>query len=235
MMTIKQQVIYLKRSCRDSEETGRIEPFAVPVEGRVTVLQALQYIYENLDSTIAFEYYCRYAKCGICGLEINGRPGLACTVFLRDEETVLAPLSNLPVVRDLVVDRSPMEKLLRDEEIFFKVTDLEKSNLCGKVHDGHFFKPVKISPGFETLSSCFECLCCHAACSKLGPSGKRLDQFAGPYIFVKLAQLHLDPRDKMDRKAQAHRLGINECSDCRRCYCPQGIPIYRLAVKPFLG
>lgn len=234
MMTIEQKVIYLKRSCRDREETGRVEPFTVPVEGRVTVLQGLQYIYENLDPTIAFEYYCRYAKCGICGLEINGRPGLACTVFLRGGETVLAPLSNLPVVRDLVVDRSPVEKLLRDEEIYFRESALDKRNLCGKARDGHYFKPVKIPPGFDTLSSCFECLCCHAACSKLGTSGKSLDRFAGPYIFLKLAQLHLDPRDRADRKAQARRLGIDQCSDCRNCYCPQGIPIYRLAIEPLL-
>lgn len=234
MITIEQKVIYLKRSCRDREEAVRIEPFTVPVDGRVTVLQALQYIYENLDPTIAFEYYCRYAKCGICGLEVNGRPGLACTVFLKGEETVLAPLSNLPVVRDLVVDRSPLEKLLRDEEIYFRESALDKSNLFGKARDGHYFKPVKISPGFDTLSSCFECLCCHAACSKLGTSGKSLDRFAGPYIFLKLAQLHLDPRDRADRKAQARRLGIDQCSDCRNCYCPQGIPIYRLAIEPLL-
>lgn len=235
MTAVKVKLIYVKRFRHDLQEPGWEESFNVSLEEPATVLQALQYVYKNLDPTIAFEYSCRYAKCGICGVEVNGRPILACTAFLKDKETVLAPLSNLPVIRDLVVDRSPLEKLLRDEEIYFRGADLEKSSLYEKAHEGNYFKPVKIPPGLETLLGCFECLCCHAACSKLDTSGRSLSQFAGPYIFLKLAQLNLDPRDRKDRKAQARRLGIEDCSDCRRCYCPQGIPIYRLAIEPLLG
>ncbi len=230
----KTKVIYVKRFSDDPEESGWVEPFAVPVEERTTVLQALQYIYENLDPALAFEYSCRYAKCGLCGVEVTGRPRLACTSFLKDEETVVAPLPKLPIIRDLVIDRSPLEKLLRIEKIYFSGASLEEVAGHEKVKTGHYFTPIQVSPDLGRLLSCLECLCCHAACPKLDAFSKDLARFAGPYVFLKLAQLMLDPRDRIDRKAQAYRLGIEQCSDCRRCYCPRGIPIYSLAIEPFL-
>ena len=59
--------------------------------------------------------------------------------------------------------------------------------------------------------------------------------FGGPLSFVKLAQLHFDPRDSRDRRAQAKALGVRSCLSCRpRCSCPVGVPIYRAAIEPLL-
>jgi len=46
---------------------------------------------------------------------------------------------------------------------------------------------------------------------------------AGPYVFVKLAQLHLDPRNTIDRRKQAEELGVKNCLDCKGCHCIHGI------------
>ncbi len=228
--------IIVQRFDPDSGEPGRKERFTVPLDDEATVLQALQYIYENLDPTLAFEYACRYGRCGLCAVEVNGRPLLACTAFITKDKTAVAPLSNLPVIRDLQVDRGPLEKLLISEEIFFcgpgqgpGITAAAR-NLDGK----QLFPPVRAPADLGRILRCIECLCCHAACPRLDHSPAGLKHFAGPYVFIKLAQLHLDPRDLKNRKAQARALGIEQCSECRRCTCPQGIPLYRMAIEPLL-
>ncbi len=234
-MVKKKKTIIIKRFHQDRAVPGWEESYTVPAEGRATVLQSLLYIYENLDSTLAFEYSCRYAKCGLCGVEVNGRPGLACTAFLNNDQTLVGPLANLPVIRDLVVDRSPLDRLLKDQKIFFSGTVPDESPGTDQCGAGDCFPLLEVPEGLKKLLSCVECFSCHAACPNLDYSDPALNRFAGPLVFLKLAQLHLDPRDQKNRKSQARRLGIEQCATCRRCYCPIGIPIYNLAIKPFLG
>ncbi len=227
-------VIRIKRFRPGLEKLKWEETFTVPFEKKVTVLQALQYIYENLDPTLAFEYSCRYGKCGICGIEVNGRPVLACTTFIKKDEIVVAPLGNLLTLKDLTVDRLPLESLLRDQEIYYKgSSDSEELN-DAKYPETLLFPSLITPPALGELLKCVECLCCHAACPNLTAFSDKLERFAGPYVFLKLAQLHLDPRDITDRKAQARALGIEKCLDCKRCYCPQGIPLYKEAILPLL-
>lgn len=219
--------------------------FTIPGEGRTTVLQALHYIYAHVDPGLAFEYSCRYARCGLCAVEINGRPLLACTTFLG-EKTIVAPLSNLPPVRDLVVSRAPLEELLRKEGIYFQglagpvasprqeAPGLSQNASSSILPGASFFETVQYPPALEKLMGCLECLCCHAHCPQIAATKGNLKRFAGPFVFLKLAQLHLDPRDRIDRKTQARRLGIEKCLNCRACRCPLGLPLYREAIRPLL-
>ncbi len=209
--------------------------FIVTVEDGATILQALQYIYECLDPTLAFEYSCRYGRCGLCGVIVNERPVLACTAFIRTAEINIKPLANLPRVRDLVIDRTLLDAFLKEHGIYFAANAGEAAAASGSVNTSPDFKPVMVPGGLVKLSGCLECLCCHSACSSLDPGGDKLENFAGPYIFLKLAQLHLDPRDHVDRKDQARRFGIEKCLSCKGCYCPQGIPVYREAIQPLLS
>ena len=194
---------------------------------RPTVLQALIAIYENEDPTLAFSYNCRYKKCGLCGVEVDGRPALACITPLQDHQTV-GPLSNLPLHKDLLVNRVLLETLLMRERIF-RMPDTQKDR---KETADDNFPIIKLHPSLETLLSCIECLCCHASCPTLKEN--RSADYAGPFVFVKLAQLHLDPLDSLDRSAQAAHLGIKACSACHRCICPQGIDIYNQAILPLM-
>lgn len=218
---------------RQGKEAAK-STFIVPVEDGATVLQALQYIYENLDPTLAFEYSCRYGRCGLCGVIVNERPVLACTAFIRSEELYVKPLANLPQMRDLVIDRTPLDIFLKEQRIYYAADAGEAAISPELVGTKPIFKTVKIPETLVKLSSCLECLCCHSACSNLAPGGTELESFAGPFIFLKLAQLHFDPRDHVDRKAQARRFGIEKCLVCKGCYCPQGIPLYREAIEPLL-
>jgi succinate dehydrogenase / fumarate reductase iron-sulfur subunit len=84
--------------------------YKVPIRRGTTVLDALNYIKENLDETLTFRHSCRMGICGSCGININGKPMLACYTQVLDlgaDVLTIEPLSNLPVVKDLVVDIQP--------------------------------------------------------------------------------------------------------------------------------
>ncbi|MFQ6081631.1 MAG: 2Fe-2S iron-sulfur cluster-binding protein, partial [Candidatus Bathyarchaeia archaeon] len=44
----------------------------------MTILDALNYIKDNLDGTLTFRQQCRMGQCGSCGIMVNGKPMLAC-------------------------------------------------------------------------------------------------------------------------------------------------------------
>lgn len=253
---------------RFSPENGENQPasfeqlFTLPGSGKMTVLQALQQVYEEQDPTLAFEYSCRYGRCGLCAVEVNGKPLLACTTFLQEGETTIGPLSNLPVLRDLVIDRRPLEELIAAKKIYFSGKgdegdeDGESDGLKAPTHSSsdqgapstgcgtspeaashELFGQLQAPESLQKLLSCIECLCCHAACPGISANRSAepdLTSFAGPYIFLKLAQLAQHPRDIKDRQQQAISLGLEYCRTCRKCRCPRGIPIYREAIEPLL-
>ncbi|WP_366924708.1 2Fe-2S iron-sulfur cluster-binding protein [Metallumcola ferriviriculae] len=172
-----------------------------------TVLDALQYIYRYKDSTLSFRYDCRFKRCGLCGVSVDGRPVLACTTQVKDGMEI-GPLPGLPVVRDLVVDRSFLDKLYQDLDLMI---------IPGAKND----EPpgCMVSSDYFHFAQCNECLVCATVC----PAGQGEGKVFGPFVWVRLAQLHLDPRDRIDRIAQAERLGVNGCAGCGKCHCASGI------------
>lgn len=197
-----------------------LEAYQVPVEDGATVMGALLHIYETHDSNLAFRCGCRNQDCGLCAVDVNGRPRLACVTALK-KGMVIRPLRRLPVARDLIVDRRWIMPFLERFDLFVRDGSPSDWPQCLAVPAEH-----------ARLSACTECLSCLAACSSFA-FGR--DDLGGPYHFVKLAQLHWDPRDSIDRQAQAAQLGVARCADCRKCACPLGIPIYRAAVAPLAG
>jgi succinate dehydrogenase / fumarate reductase iron-sulfur subunit len=84
--------------------------FKVPIRRGTTILDVLNYIKENFDETLTFRHSCRMGICGSCAVNINGKPMLACYTQVLDlnaDTVTIEPLSNLPVIKDLVVDIQP--------------------------------------------------------------------------------------------------------------------------------
>lgn len=209
--------IQVSRCNPDVDEAPRLEEFVVPRVPGGNVLQALMHIYDNVDSTLAFRYGCRLKNCGLCGVSIDGKPRLACLTALKDG-MVIEPLPKLPLIRDLVVDRAWLFSTLERLQLYIP-DDLPPET----------FDVIVEPEEHKQLTKCIECLCCLAACPSYEFDNSSL---GGPYHFVKLAQLHFDPRDPRDRAKQAAELGVDRCSSCRKCYCPVGIKVYKLAVQP---
>ena len=83
------------------------QEYEVPFRDDWVVLDALNYIKDQIDGTLSYRWSCRMGVCGSCGMMVNGEPKLTCATFLRDyfpDEIRVAPLSNFSVVRDLVVE-----------------------------------------------------------------------------------------------------------------------------------
>lgn len=78
--------------------------YNVPFQKGMSVMNALDYIYENLDSTIAYYDHagCSLGICGRCVGRINGKSGLFCQTLITGDIEI-EPVNTDRVVRDLVV------------------------------------------------------------------------------------------------------------------------------------
>lgn len=190
--------------------------YTIPAGERTTVLEALMHIYENIDPTLAFRFGCRFNTCGLCAVEVDGRPRMACHTELKKDMKV-APLGGMPVIRDLVIDRVAFFEGLRELEIYIPE---QKGTAEPQI--------IQETETRMSLVGCLECLACNTTCPEYDFAKNPL---AGPYVFVKLAQLHLDPRNNIDRRQQARELGVEKCAECGTCSCIHGINIQRDAIE----
>ena len=60
----------------DRDEVPKQQTYEIPVEPDWKVLDAINYIKENVDSSISHRWSCRMAVCGSCGMMVNGEPKL---------------------------------------------------------------------------------------------------------------------------------------------------------------
>ncbi|MHA1213197.1 MAG: succinate dehydrogenase/fumarate reductase iron-sulfur subunit [Candidatus Heimdallarchaeota archaeon] len=125
-MAVKEKTFVIFRQA-GPEEKPVYERFKVPLAAGMTILEALFYIQDNYDHTLAFRYSCRGAICGSCGLTINKFPQLACKTQVdpielkkharvpnlvfgdiddwdQENEILIEPLPNMPIIKDLIVD-----------------------------------------------------------------------------------------------------------------------------------
>ena len=82
------------------------QTYIVPCEEDWVVLDALNYVKDDIDRTLSYRWSCHMFVCGSCGFKINGEPKLGCKAFLRDYpdgKIRVEPLDNFPIERDLVV------------------------------------------------------------------------------------------------------------------------------------
>jgi succinate dehydrogenase/fumarate reductase iron-sulfur protein len=77
--------------------------YKVPLMEGISVLDVLDYIYENIDGSIAYYDHaaCRHGICGGCMLIVNGKPCLACQTPVSGDITI-EPINPKRVIRDLV-------------------------------------------------------------------------------------------------------------------------------------
>ena len=91
--------------------------FEVPYNNGASILDALTWIRENLDESLAFRYSCISANaCKECMVLVNGETKYACTARLTRETTTVEPLSNKRLIRDLVSDIVPPKEKLKLED-----------------------------------------------------------------------------------------------------------------------
>jgi succinate dehydrogenase/fumarate reductase iron-sulfur protein len=200
------------------------QEFRVPYRKWMRVLDVLNWIAENQATDLAYRWFCGSKMCGTCGVRVNGREVLACWEAAEPVMTI-EPLRNLPVIRDLVVDRAPYEK---------KVASLEPWLERAKPYPS-FPEPLnhKQMKDASKALDCIGCMCCYSACPVIGLGD--LTDFAGPAPLVQLGQTALDPRNDPQKVKRSLALtGIFNCVSCYKCeeVCPASIPIVSRIIEP---
>jgi hypothetical protein len=87
------------------------DTYEVPFEEGMSAMDVLDYIYQNLDSTLAYYDHagCSLGICGRCTGRMNGKPGLFCQTPV-DGDVTLEPLSKDKALKDLVIDKDALAK-----------------------------------------------------------------------------------------------------------------------------
>ncbi|MFM2484848.1 succinate dehydrogenase/fumarate reductase iron-sulfur subunit [Celerinatantimonas yamalensis] len=196
-----------------------MQDFEVPFRLEMSLLDALGYIKDHLDSTLAYRWSCRMAVCGSCGMMVDGTPKLACKTFLRDYQKsgqmTVEPLANFPVERDLVVDMADFVAKLEAVKPYI-ITKTPR-----RIEDGCTTQTPAQLARYKQFSMCINCGLCYAACPQYGLNPK----FTGPAALALLHRYNLDSRD--EGKAQRMEV-LNQEEGVWSCtfvgYCSQVCP-----------
>jgi fumarate reductase iron-sulfur subunit len=197
------------------------QTYTVPCEEEWVVLDALNYVKDEVDRTLSYRWSCHMFVCGSCGMVIDGEPKLACKAFLQDygDKIRVEPLNNFPIERDLVVVIDDFVEKLQSVKPYI-IPKTEKT-----IADGEYLQTPAQLKTFKQYSMCINCLLCYSACPQYGLTE---GEFIGPAALALAHRYNMDSRD-VGRKARenvvASHEGIWECSFVGACsqVCPKDV------------
>jgi fumarate reductase iron-sulfur subunit len=77
------------------------ETYDIPYVEGMSVLNALDYVRDNIDGSLAYYVSCRNGKCLGCALTIDGINQMMCTTPFKPNMTI-QPLRSHKIIKDLV-------------------------------------------------------------------------------------------------------------------------------------
>lgn len=205
----------------EEESEPTLQDYDVPFRKDWAILDALNYIKDEVDGSLSFRWSCRMGVCGSCGMMVNGQPTLTCAAFLSTYAPgpiKIEPLQFFPIIRDLVVDITEfMDKLKKVKP--WLVRGEEKP-----LSEGEYLQTPEELDSYKHHSMCINCLLCYAACPVVGLES----DFIGPAAIALAQRYNLDSRDE----GSAERLsalsgdgGMWQCTFVGECteVCPKGV------------
>ena len=216
-------------------DQGRFE--TIPVTGvseHQSFLEMLDMVNENLiaegKEPFAFDHDCREGICGTCGVMINGTPHgpleltTACQIHMRhlkgSKEIWVEPwrARAFPVIKDLVVDRSAMDRIIESGGYI--------SIRTGAAQDANETPIKKIDADMAMDAAiCIGCGACVAACPNAS---------AMLFMSAKVSHLGFLPQGQPERYERVLRMvetqdeeGFGNCTNHGACQnaCPKGISV----------
>ena len=220
------------------DRPGRFETYAMDdVSPDMSFLEMLDVLNERLtekgEEPVAFDHDCREGICGSCGVMIDGRAhgpeGATATCQLhmrkfRDGDKVRVEpwrSASFPVLKDLLVDRSPLDKIIQAGGfISVNTGSAPEANLI----------PVRKADADHAMdaAACIGCGACVAQC----PNG------AGQlFTAAKVSHLALLPQGQPERYQRVRRMVetmesyFGSCTNYGECEaaCPKEISIEFIA------
>lgn len=225
---------------QDSPETrGKFVDYKVnKVSPHMSFLEMLDILNEQLiaqgEEPVAFDHDCREGICGSCGVMINGqahgpdRETTTCQLHMRrfkdGERIVVEPwrAQAFPVVKDLVVDRTALDRIIQSGGYVSVST--------GQAQDGNCLPiPKPAQESALDAAVCIGCGACVAACKN-----------ASAMLFTSAKVSHLAqlpqgdperPQRVLNMVAQMDAEGFGSCSNTYECEaaCPAGVSVEHIA------
>lgn len=222
------------------EDKGRFVEYTLPdANEHMSFLEMLDVLNEQLiksgEEPVEFDSDCREGICGSCGVVINGtahgpeKRTACCQLHMRhyrDGDTIVIEpwrASAFPVIKDLVVDRSALDRIIEAGGYVSVNT--------GGAPDANALPIAKphADEAFD-YAACIGCGACVAACPNAS---------ASLFTAAKISQLALLPQGEPERSIrvgnmvdQMHAEGFGDCSNHGECeaVCPKGISIKSIAM-----
>jgi fumarate reductase iron-sulfur subunit len=199
---------------------GAYQTFQVPQRDSQTVLDVVTHIQRHIDGTLSYRYACRVGMCGSCAMMVNGVPRWTCrshvSNFARNGALELAPLANLPVIKDLTVDMTR----------FFEKWQLAQGVFHGATQRSDGIAAIKPDmPGRVSVDEAIECIncgVCYAGCDTV----RWNPDYLGPAALNRAWSLINDERDAGKQTRLQVLAGEGGCFNCHshqscQAFCPK--------------
>ncbi|MFP4538751.1 MAG: succinate dehydrogenase/fumarate reductase iron-sulfur subunit [Dichotomicrobium sp.] len=222
-------------------KNGAFSSYTVPWRENQTVLDVVTEIQRHHEPALAYRFACRVGVCGSCAMTVNGVPRWTCRTHVRrvagDGHITIAPLRNMPVIKDLACDMSG----------FF-----EKWQNAGGRFEGTRTRadtPIAVDPQSKERRNadrgieCINCGICYAACDVVSWN----EDYLGPAALNRAWTLVNDERHAAKRETLRKVTEAGGCGSCHvqgNCmkHCPVGISptesiagLRRMNLLDFLG
>jgi succinate dehydrogenase / fumarate reductase iron-sulfur subunit len=215
----------------ETDEVSYYDFFTVKANANDRILDCLNKIRWEQDSSLAYRMSCAHGICGSDGVSINGSPALACQKLIKDydynKQMLIEPLKFFPVVKDLVVDIEPF---------FKKIKTTSSYNVNGSEADKtekERAQTIEERGMFDDAVKCILCACCVAACPVML---KEDPSFVGPAAVLRAHKYIFDSRianteERMRILEKPH--GIWSCKSYYKCtqVCPKRIKVTEAILK----
>jgi fumarate reductase iron-sulfur subunit len=209
---------------QDPASEPHMQTFTLNEEPYMTLFRALNRIREEQDPGLQFDFSCRSAVCGSCGMMVNGRPTLACKTLTSDldKKIRLHPLPAFKLVGDLSVDTGTWFRAMAEQ-------------VGAWIQERAPFDPEAVEERMDDdlaraiyeSDRCIECGCCVASC---GVANVR-PGFVAPAGMNRIARFMMDPRDaRTDSdwfEVVSSDDGVFGCIGLMACHdvCPKELPL----------
>ncbi|MBE9118929.1 succinate dehydrogenase/fumarate reductase iron-sulfur subunit [Lusitaniella coriacea LEGE 07157] len=223
--------VLFKVTRQQQNTKARVQTYTLEVESGNTILDCLNRIKWELDGSLAFRKNCRNTICGSCGMKINGRSALACKENVGREiarfpspstkeipEITIAPLGNMPAIKDLVVDMTSFWNHL-------EAVDPYVSTRGRAIPEREFLQTPQERTQLDRAGNCILCGACYSECNARAVNS----DFVGPHALAKAQRMVADARDtETEARLEAYNQETQGVWGCTRCYlcnavCPMEV------------
>ncbi len=198
----------LKVSVWRGTASGGYRTYEVPRQESQSVLDVVTYIQRRIDPTLSYRFACRVGMCGACAMTVNGVARWTCRTHVdkvvQGNALQIAPLANLPVVKDLVTD-------MRE---FFDKWARARGQFASRATRKDEFARVKAgSPERALIDAAIECIGCSVCYSSCDVVTWNQD-YLGPAALNRAWTLTNDVRDEAKKERLAAVAGDAGCHAC---------------------